>query len=262
LAKFVVEGDANDASRARILRSYANLFLLHSNPTSAATGAPMAATERVSRALQVFSNIKLFDRSFEKSPGAFALRAAIELFNATQQSSTPSACDAIMQSVAVNAREARSALTASGAPDSIPVLLLEGIVAYYQRDFVGARAAFVRVMTLHPRCPASVRVALGQCLWQLGHQQVRGGGRGSAGQFLWQLGHQQVKVGGRGSAWGGCVLKCGKSRVVFDGWCQGCGPVLLFLRARLVYRLLLLRVLVRPLPKPLSGLCAWSLTTP
>lgn len=102
-----------------------------------------------------------------------------------------------MQTVSLNARTARAAVAqvaaaaggAPGAPEGarsgewIPVLLLEGAAQYYARDYVSARASFARVITLHPQCSAGVRVALGQCLWQLGHAEVRAwGARGGCGR--------------------------------------------------------------------------------
>jgi len=81
-----------------------------------------------------------------------------------------------MNAVAMVARAARVAAAASGTGDSLPVLMFEGAAQYYARDYVAARASFARVITLNPRCPAGVRVALGQCLWQLGYAEVRRSG--------------------------------------------------------------------------------------
>eukprot|EP01138_Halocafeteria_seosinensis_P015980 gb/GECG01016308.1/.p1 GENE.gb/GECG01016308.1/~~gb/GECG01016308.1/.p1 ORF type:complete len:1453 (+),score=299.33 gb/GECG01016308.1/:1-4359(+) len=48
----------------------------------------------------------------------------------------------------------------------------EACVAYQQGNYVLARRLFAEAIRAHPRAPASLRVALGHCLYKLGHIEV------------------------------------------------------------------------------------------
>ncbi|KAL3681937.1 hypothetical protein R1sor_024893 [Riccia sorocarpa] len=55
-----------------------------------------------------------------------------------------------------------------GQPDSVPALLGQACVQFNRGRFQEALSLYKRVLQVHPRCPASVRLGLGLCRYRLG----------------------------------------------------------------------------------------------